>query len=52
MRIYFRGFLERAVLVKEKRDKKVGYMEEMRLDARLPTTHTTAGNLQPSWTRR
>lgn len=47
----FRGFLEGVVGLgkKKKREKEVGVEWEMRLDALLPTTHTTAGSLQPSW---
>lgn len=45
----FRGFLEGVGLGKKKRDAEVGVEREMRLDALLPSTHTTAGTLQPSW---
>lgn len=45
----FRGSLEGVALGKKKREKEVGVEWEVRHEAPLSTTHTTAGTLQPSW---
>lgn len=44
-----RGFLEGVGLGEKKREKEVGVERETRIDVLRPTTHTTAGTLQPSW---